>query len=829
MSALENHEIRVRGTVQGVGFRPTVYRLAIECQLTGEVSNDTDGVLMRLSGIQKNIQQFLHRLKTEAPPLAKIDSIEASLAKDSDASAESWRYHDFTIRPSSHIGNSEGHTEIAADAASCTACLNEILNPKERRYLYPFTNCTHCGPRLSIVQGIPYDRSNTTMAEFPLCEDCLKEYSNPLDRRFHAQPIACHQCGPGLFLYSDGNFFPTTTRDNNEEHIYQKLQHINQALNAGKIIAIKGLGGFQLCCDASNHETVNLLRMRKKRYGKPFALMCHDLSCIKQYCQVSDKEQILLQSVEAPIVLLQENSFLKENSRQSHNARKLSRSIAPGSNLLGFMLPSTPLHHLICKKFAKPLVMTSGNFSGEPQIIDNNEALEKLSTIADLIVYHDRDIANRIDDSVVRVISGRVRVIRRARGYAPRSLQLPDGFAQADKILAYGAELKSTFCLVKQGTAILSQHQGDLENINTLNDYENNIALYKTLFEFEPRYLAFDMHPEYLSSKLARGDAADKQLTAIEVQHHHAHIASAMAENNLPVSHPAVLGIALDGLGFGDDGTLWGGEFLLADYCGFQRVARLKPVTMPGAARAVKQPWRNTFAQILTSMSWDDFSNQYGNTELAKFFSEKPIATLQAMLVNNMNCPMASSAGRLFDAVAGALGLSADQVQFEGQAAIELELLADVDAVLSKQVSKPYKFTIAESSELNASELNASSQSAMNAEPNTLLELNASNIWPNLLADIQQGESSAIIATRFHAGLIDGIINMLDLLREKFQFNDVVLSGGCMQNAILLQGLEQAIKERKLNCLTHSFVPANDGGIALGQAVIAAARIITES
>jgi hydrogenase maturation protein HypF len=577
-------------------------------------------------------------------------------------------------------------------------------------------------------------------------------------------------------------------------------------LAAGKIVAIKGLGGFHLCCDASNHKTVSLLRQRKQRYAKPFALMCNDLQKIEQYCRVSNLEREALESSTAPIVLLQRKST-------DENANVLSSDIAPGSNFLGFMLPYTPLHHLICAEFAKPLVMTSGNTSGEPQIIDNDEAIEKLSHIADLIVYHDREIANRIDDSVVYCVSGSIRSLRRARGYAPRSIPLPAGFEQADKILAYGAELKSTFCLVTQGVAILSQHQGDLEDITTANDYEKNLALYQALFEFQPEYLALDMHPEYLSSKFARHDAALQQLPVFEIQHHHAHIASAMAENNIPLTTAPVLGIALDGLGFGDDTSLWGGEFLLADYCQYQRVARFKPIAMPGAAQAIKQPWRNTYAQILNSMDWDVFTHQFGNTELANFFANKPIATLQTMINNQINSPQTSSAGRLFDAVAGALGLCTEQVQFEGQAAIELEMLADAESVVNGSINSPYKFTIEQT------------QGASGANP--FIDLNAGSIWPKLLHDLQQGESKSIIASRFHAGLIEGIMQTIDLVQERFNVKTVVLSGGCLQNAILLQGLEQAIKKRQLECITHSLVPANDGGIALGQAAIAAARIIS--
>ncbi|MFZ6654636.1 carbamoyltransferase HypF [Undibacterium sp. TJN19] len=806
MSAvLENQEVRVRGTVQGVGFRPAVYRLAVECQLHGEVSNDTDGVLIRLSGMQTDIRQFLQRLQNEAPPLAKIDSINSAVI---DAP---WSYQNFRIAASSH---GHGRTEIVADAATCRACLDEIANPAERRYLYPFTNCTHCGPRLSIIEGIPYDRETTTMAAFTLCPQCQREYADPLDRRFHAQPVACHDCGPRLSIHEAGQLVASDCHATHLSDLHhrteQQLEQIHQALSAGKIVAVKGLGGFHLCCDASNHASVEFLRQRKQRYAKPFALMSHDMDTIKNYCSVSALEAQTLQSAAAPVVLL-------ETRQLPHPAlAPLSHAIAPGSHLLGFMLPYTPLHHMISQRFGKPLVMTSGNLSGEPQITDNTEAILGLGKIADLIVCHNRDIANRIDDSVVRCTAGKARVLRRARGYAPRSIALPAGFENADQILAYGAELKSTFCLVKQGTAILSQHQGDLEDVCTFDDYEHNLALYQRLFEFSPRYLALDHHPEYICNKLARSDIGTAPLPVIEVQHHHAHIASAMAENQITLSHPPVLGIALDGLGLGDDGTLWGGEFLLADYCNFKRVGRFKPVAMPGAAQAIKQPWRNSYAQIVNSMRWNDFIEKYGNTALAKFLAGQPITTLHAMMQDKLNCPVASSAGRLFDAVAGAIGLHAAQVQFEGQAAMELEMLVDKDLLENylhggdgdKGGHQAYRFSI---------------ESATDTQ---LLELNAASIWPQLLGDLQQDVANKRIATRFHAGLITGICDMVDQLQQKYGFHDIALSGGCMQNAVLLEGLSQSLSKRKLNCLSHAQVPANDGGVALGQAVIAAARII---
>lgn len=794
MSTVWQHiEVRVTGTVQGVGFRPTVYRLALDCRLDGEVLNDSEGVLIRLAGASGNVRDFLRRLPSEAPPLARIDSIAASectTVRD---------YQGFRITESRHAA---GRTEVAADAAVCQACLDEINDPLQRRHLYPFTNCTHCGPRLSIVRGIPYDRAATTMAGFTLCPACAREYGDPLDRRFHAQPIACHVCGPRLTLHERGVALRFDADGKADETMARQLEHLCRVLADGKIVALKGLGGFHLCCDASNRLAVATLRQRKAREAKPFALMAPDLDEIRRYCHVSPLEAQWLASPSAPIVLLE------ARSEPSTGSPMLADGIAPDSRLLGFMLPYTPLHYLLCRQFGRSLVMTSGNLSGEPQLIDNTEALVKLGIIADLIATHDRDIANRMDDSLIRIVAGQPRLLRRARGYAPRSLVLPPGFEQADGILAYGAELKSTFCLVKQGAAVLSQHQGDLEEVNTYEDYEHNLALYQRLFEFTPSHHVYDLHPEYLSSKLAHGELRTR---LIGVQHHHAHIASAMAENGLPRTHPAVLGIAFDGLGMGDDGTLWGGEFLLADYASYRRLAHLKPVAMLGAGQAVRQPWRNTVAQLLACMEWKAFAARYGETDIGRMLLAKPIPTLQAMLRDRVNCPLASSAGRLFDAVAGALGLHAEQAKFEGQAAIALEMLADramVEACLAAGTGlhrEDYRLQI-----------------VTNTAP---LLLDPGSIWPRLFDDLRDGVPPGVIAARFHAGLILSMADMVEHLRREHGFADVVLSGGCMQNALLLGGLIDTLTARGLRCITHALVPANDGGIALGQAVIAAARI----
>ncbi|WP_266171440.1 carbamoyltransferase HypF [Dyella subtropica] len=800
MSTVWQHiEVRVTGTVQGVGFRPTVYRLALACRLDGEVLNDSEGVLIRLAGAPHDVRDFLHRLPGEAPPLAKIDSITAT------ERADFREYRGFRITHSRHAA---GRTEVAADAAVCQACLDEISDPQQRRYLYPFTNCTHCGPRLSIVRGIPYDRAATTMAAFAMCPACAHEYADPLDRRFHAQPIACHACGPTLTLHEPGVDEPGVNERGVDEPgvdghgVARQLEHLCHGLAAGKIVALKGLGGFHLCCDATSHSAVTTLRRRKAREAKPFALMAADLAEVRRYCDISPLEEQLLGSPAAPIVLLE------MRNEPAAGSPTLPDAIAPGSRLLGFMLPYTPLHYLLCRQFGRPLVMTSGNASGEPQLIDNAEALEKLGGIADLIATHNRDIANRMDDSVVRVVAGEPRLLRRARGYAPRSITLPVGFEHADGILAYGAELKSTFCLVKQGAAILSQHQGDLEEVNTYEDYVHNLNLYRLLFDFTPRHHAYDLHPEYLSSKLA---CHESPVPTIAVQHHHAHIAGAMAENGLARTHRPVLGIAFDGLGMGDDGSLWGGEFLLADYAGYRRLACLKPVAMLGGGQAVRQPWRNTLAQLLACMEWEDFAARYGDTGIGRMLLAKPIPTLRAMLRERVNCPLASSAGRLFDAVAGALGLHTEQAQFEGQAAIALEMLAD-RATLQNCLAvgmgphrEDYRLDI-----------------VPDAVP---LVLDPGSIWPRLCDDLLHDVPPAVIAARFHAGLILSIADMAEQLRREHDFGDVVLSGGCMQNALLLEGLIDTLTARGLRCLTHTLVPANDGGIALGQAVVAAARI----
>jgi hydrogenase maturation protein HypF len=619
-------EVRVRGTVQGVGFRPAVWRLAQQEGLSGHVANDGAGVLIRLEGPAAAIARFVDRLGAEPPPLARIERIERARLGEPPACAG---FSILESRPGAM------RTAVTPDAAICAACRSEILSPLERRFRYPFANCTHCGPRFSIIRAAPYDRARTSMAAFALCRDCAREYGDPADRRFHAQPIACHACGPRARLIRlDGRAVAAES-----DGMLDEVDAVAGLLIGGEIVAIKGIGGFHLACDATNAGAVARLRARKRRYAKPFAVMARDLAAIRRYADPGPEECRLLQSAAAPIVLL----------RASGPAR-LPEGVAPGLDLLGFMLPYTPLHLLALRRLDCPVVMTSGNLSEEPQAIDNGEAIERLRGIADFALVHDRAIVNRIDDSVVRMAAGTPRLLRRARGYAPGAIALPSGFEATPPILAFGGELKATFCLAKDGQAILSQHQGDLENPATLADYERNLRLYAELFEHRAAVLAADRHPDYLAARLARQSARAQGLPLVEVQHHHAHIASCLAENGRALDAPPVLGIALDGLGFGEDGTLWGGEFLLADYAQCRRVGTFKPVAMPGGVQAIREPWRNTYAHLMAELGWARLAMNYDALELFTFLAGKPRATLDAMIRRGVNAPPASSCGRLFDA-----------------------------------------------------------------------------------------------------------------------------------------------------------------------------------
>jgi len=771
-------QIRVQGIVQGVGFRPFVWHIAHLCDVKGEIWNDAGGVTIQAWAQEEKLQEFLHHLENDLPPLAQVDKITTQpLNKDLE--------HDDFIITASHDGQVQ--TNVSPDAATCPACLEDILDSSNRRYQYPFTNCTHCGPRLSIIKKIPYDRNNTSMVEFPLCDNCRAEYEDPADRRFHAQPNACDDCGPHIWL-----------ENNQSEQIALKNEAISAAaklLRQGKILAIKGLGGIHLACDATNTEAVQTLRHRKKRYAKAFALMAPDIESIRKYAQVSQDEEAQLRDKSAPIVIIQASG------------KSLPEDIAPGQNGLGFMLPYTPLHHLIMTQLGAPIVLTSGNSSDEPQCIDNQDAIQRLKTIADYFLLHNRDIINRLDDSVLRIADQQLRIIRRARGYAPAPIKLPPGFENTPQILAMGAELKNTFCLLKDGQAIVSQHMGDLENAPTLRDYHHNLKLYTQLFEHQPHAIVVDKHPDYFSTQAGQQLASDKSLALIEVQHHHAHIAAVMAEYQMPIDCPKVLGIALDGLGFGEDNTIWGGEFLLCDYKESQRMAWFKPSPMLGGAKAMYEPWRNTLAHLWQlDEDWEQLNQKYGELAIFQFLNQKPLSTLKTMADKGLNSPLASSAGRLFDGVAAALEICTENVYFEGQAAIELESQAEtVIQQITLEQSKTYIAAI--------------------KEQDNGLVFNWQPTWQALLNDLNNNQPVPEIAACFHLGLAQSLVKMTEKLRKTKHFDTVVLSGGVFQNRILLEHTSQLLRDKNYQVLSPQKLPANDGGLSLGQATIAAVNL----
>jgi hydrogenase maturation protein HypF len=769
--------IRVTGLVQGVGFRPTVWRLARECGLVGCVWNDAGGVVIHAWGPPDALEHLVQRLRAEPPPLARIERIERSTLAGNDEVPGEFRI----------VGSRRGEprTGVAADAATCPACLAEIRDPADRRYRYPFTNCTHCGPRLSIVRAIPYDRANTSMAAFPMCPRCRAEYENPADRRFHAQPNACAACGPRLWLAdAAGRTLPPDIGTD-------AIETAARLIRAGGIVAIKGIGGIHLACDAGNTEAVARLRARKHRYHKALALMARDLDMVARFATVSAQEVALLRDRAAPIVVL------------DASGETLACGIAPGQNTLGFMLPYTPLHHLLMQGMRRPVVLTSGNRSDEPQAIDNADAQRRLEPIADCFLLHDRDIVNRLDDSVLRVADGRARFLRRARGYAPRPILLPEAFAGTGAVLAMGAELKNTFCLLKEGRAVVSQHIGDLEDALTLRDYRRNLELYRRLFDHRPACIAVDAHPDYLSTRLGRELAQAAELPVLEVQHHHAHIAACLAEHGRPPDARPVLGVALDGLGFGADGSFWGGEFLHADYLGFQRLARFQPVVMPGGTRAMQEPWRNTWAHLVCAFGWEQVRDRYAALDIVRFLESRPLQILGRMAETELNSPTASSCGRLFDAVAAALGVCRERASHEGQAAIELEALAAPE--FRAQADSAYPHEVREQG---------------------MRTLCWSPLWEALLEDLRRGVAPAVIAARFHQGLAHAVAANAEALCRWHVLDTVVLGGGVFQNRLLLEGVAESLRSAGLEVLAPVSLPANDGGLSLGQAAVTAARLI---
>jgi len=718
--------------------------------------NTSGDVKIEVEGDREALDKFVDELETMAPPLARIEGITA-------VEATVKGYTQFEIR---HSLAEEGKYQLVSpDIATCEACKRELLSPEDRRYRYPFTNCTNCGPRFTIIEDIPYDRPKTTMRCFKMCPECQREYDDPLDRRFHAQPNACPKCGPSLSLVN-GSGETIACPD--------VIAEASKLLKEGKILAIKGLGGFHLACDATNAGAIQTLRDRKRRPYKPLAIMLATVEEIKEHCFVSEEEEKLLASPECPILLLR----WKEDS-------SVSRKIAPELKHLGVMLPYTPLHHVLLRETGMPLVMTSGNISEEPIAKDNDEAIRRLKGIADFFVVHNRDIYARYDDSLAIVEKGKPQLVRRARGYAPYPIHLP---FRAKEILACGAELKNTFCATKEDHAFFSQHIGDMENLETLEHFENTIELYLKLFRIKPQILAYDLHPEYLSTKYAK-ERAD-EFTLVPVQHHHAHIVSCMVENG--VQEPAI-GVAFDGTGYGSDGTIWGGEFLIADYKGFERVGHLEYVPLPGGAAAIERPYRMAFSYLYTLLGEGILDCEL---PFLRDVDQHEKEVMKRQLEKGINCPLTSSCGRLFDGISALLGIRG-KVDYEAQAAIELEMAAPDDF----QSIESYPFFIAEQDGVKIVKL--------------------SELFKAVIHDVDNRLSVGTISAKFHRTIAQIAAEMCQRIAAERGIRKVALSGGVFQNRLLLRLTTDLLEKEGFVVLTHSLVPTNDGGISLGQATIA--------
>lgn len=771
---LKRMQISANGLVQGIGFRPYIYNLATKFSLSGFVQNDTNGVFIDVEGSDSSINEFLACLVQSPPPHAIIEDLHHTTLPLKG-------YKGFFIEEST-IKDTNA-TMICADIATCPDCLEELFNPNDRRYRYPFINCTHCGPRFSIVKDIPYDRINTTMSDFTMCPDCNKEYHDPKNRRFHAQPNACPICGPQLTLLNN---------EGTKVQTQDPISTVCTLLRDGKIVGIKGLGGYHLACDAMNNTTVSLLRKRKYREDKPFAVMMENIETVKQSCHINDKDETLLLSIQRPIVLLGKKSDCT-----------IPHDIAPDNLYLGVMLPYTPLHHLIIKESGLSLVMTSGNLSDEPIAYKDNEAFARLKGIADYFLVHNREIFMRCDDSVVKMFENKEMIIRRSRGYAPSPLRLQYTFAKPT--LACGAFLKNTFCLARGNHAFLSHHIGDLENTETLNSYETAIEHYKRLFSIEPEVIAYDLHPEYLSTKYALSQ--NDTISKIGIQHHHSHIVSGMVENG--ITHK-VIGVAFDGLGYGDDGNFWGGEFLVVDLSGYERAGHLDYVPMPGGELAIKEPWRMAIS-YLYQIYGDNIpmisplcTHHFTRNTMDKLDNPK-IKVLLKMLSQRLNCPLTSSMGRVFDGIASVLDLQ-HTINYEGQAAIKLESIAD------EHESGSYPFGI------NAD---------VGAHCNVPIIIQWQPVIKHILEDMQHKTANPTISARFHNSIVEMVVQVCIMLHDSKGLNDVVLSGGVFQNNFLFSRLFQKLKLRGFNVHSHKKVPCNDGGISLGQAVIANERYRT--
>jgi hydrogenase maturation protein HypF len=752
-------KIWVRGIVQGVGFRPFIYTQALQNQLTGWVRNTSSGVEIEVYGPQDAVNAFFHALEHNAPPLARIDDLRSQPCPPNGNQT-------FEIIASQP--NAGDFIPISPDVSICADCTREMLDPSDRRYRYPFINCTNCGPRFTIIQDIPYDRPKTTMSGFQMCSDCRSEYLNPLDRRFHAQPVACPVCGPQIWFESNGKRLGERQK---------ALQTARQWLKQGKILAIKGLGGFHLACDAANTRAVDELRRRKKRSDKPFALMAYDLAGVEKHCVVSAAERQLLLSHQHPVVLL--------DRRPGSN---VTAGVAPNQPAFGVMLPYTPLHLLLLEPergFPDMLVMTSGNLSEEPIAYEDTDAMQRLEHLADGFLLHDRPIHTRVDDSVVRYIADGPYLLRRARGYAPDPLPLP---YEVPPMLAAGAELKNTFCLSRDRYAFLSHHIGDLENIETLTAFEEGITHFERLFRIQPQAIACDLHPNYLATQYARQRAEQEQLPLIEIQHHHAHLAACLADNGWSTGE-AVIGLSFDGTGLGTDGAVWGGEVLLGGYAGYERLYHLAYAPLPGSDAAIRKPARMALAHLWQAgMDWEmDFPPVE-----AVCSAERSL--LQGMLKHNINSPQTSSMGRLFDAASSLVGIR-HEATYEGQAAIEFEAIAD------PHENSAYAFDI--------------QNDVFDPAP----------IWQSMISDWRQGISLPVISARFHNGVVELAQQLCEKIRSTHGVGTVALSGGVWQNRYLLERTVLRLRSSNFNVLVHRNVPANDGCIALGQIMIAAQAI----
>jgi hydrogenase maturation protein HypF len=736
----------VEGVVQGVGFRPFVHRLAAELDLGGWVANDERGVLLEVEGEPGAVESFLERLRAEAPPLASVERVSATALP---ATGE----RKFAIRESASGGRVEAL--VSPDSATCADCLAELFDPADRRHRYPFVNCTNCGPRFTIVTGVPYDRPLTTMAGFAMCERCLAEYRDPADRRFHAQPNACPDCGPSLALLAPGG---------RELEASDPLAEAVAGLAAGKVVAVKGLGGYHLACAAADEEAVKALRARKHREERPFALLAGDLRAAGSLVELSPREQSLLSGRERPIVVARRRP-----------AAEVARSVAPRSPDLGVMLPYSPLHHLLAHDAGEPLVLTSANVSDEPIAYRDEDALERLAQIADLFLVHDRPIHTRTDDSVVRATSGPPLLIRRSRGYVPASVDLP---LEAPPLLACGAEQKNTFCLARGRRAWVGHHIGDLENWETLRSYREGVEHFERLFAVRPGLVAHDLHPEYLSTKYAQ---EREGVELVGVQHHHAHLAACLAEQG--ERGPAV-GAIFDGTGFGPDGTVWGGELLVGDLAGFTRAGHLWPVRLPGSERAIREPWRMACAWLVETAGPEPElpPTLAGEVDPGRW------AEVARLCQTGTASPLTTSAGRLFDAVAAMCGVRAF-VSYEGQAAVELEALCDP-------------------ADCGAYEL-AFEHGVLDARP----------LIAAVAADVAAGVRVAAVSARFHEGLARATAAACAASGER----TAVLSGGVFQNRVLLERTAEHLERAGLRVLRPEALPPNDGGISYGQAAVAAA------